>query len=65
MSNTKVNVNNGVGVSSLLGILFITLKLTNIIQWSWWWVLAPFWIPTAFLVMSLVVVLILAIMINK
>lgn len=29
---------------SILGLLFITLKLTNHIDWSWWWVLSPFWI---------------------
>jgi hypothetical protein len=28
----------------LLGVLFIGLKLTNHIQWSWLWVLSPFWI---------------------
>jgi len=31
----------------LLGIVFITLKLTGHIAWSWWWVLAPFWVPSA------------------
>lgn len=30
--------------ASILGLLFITLKLTNHIDWSWWWVLSPFWI---------------------
>lgn len=30
---------------SILGIVFIVLKLTGIIAWSWWWVLAPFWAP--------------------
>jgi hypothetical protein len=33
---------------SLLGfiaMLFIALKLTNYIDWSWWWVLAPLWAP--------------------
>lgn len=30
---------------TLLGIAFIVLKLTNYINWSWWWVLAPIWIP--------------------
>ena len=29
---------------SLLTIAFIVLKLTNVIDWSWWWVLSPFWI---------------------
>ena len=29
----------------LLGIVFITLKLIGVIDWSWWWVTTPFWIP--------------------
>lgn len=29
----------------ILGLIFITLKLTGHITWSWLWVLAPFWIP--------------------
>jgi len=32
----------------LLAILFITLKLTGVIAWSWWWVLAPLWAGFAF-----------------
>jgi hypothetical protein len=35
----------GVSFASLLLLLFIVLKLTHVINWSWWWVLAPFWIP--------------------
>lgn len=31
--------------SPLLAVLFIGLKLTNNIAWSWWWVLSPLWIP--------------------
>ena len=38
-------INRGVTPVSLLGIAFIVLKLTGSITWSWWWVLAPFWIP--------------------
>ena len=34
----------GVGVADLLTLLFIGLKLTGHITWSWWWVLAPEWI---------------------
>lgn len=33
----------GVGLPDLLGILFIGLKLTGYINWSWWWVLSPLW----------------------
>ncbi len=28
-----------------LNLLFITLKLTGVIDWSWWWVFAPVWCP--------------------
>ena len=44
---TRVVHSGGIGLSGLLTILFIGLKLTNIIQWSWLWVLAPLWIPVA------------------
>lgn len=43
-------------ILTLLGLLFITLKLTEVISWSWWWVLSPIGIPLAlglgFLVLS-------------
>lgn len=29
----------------ILGIAFVVLKLTEFIDWSWWWVTAPFWVP--------------------
>lgn len=35
----------GIGCFTLLGLLFIALKLTGYIDWSWLWILAPFWIP--------------------
>ena len=34
---------SGVGFSGLLFIVFLVLKLTNIIDWSWWWITAPLW----------------------
>jgi hypothetical protein len=37
----------GIGFYGLLTIVFITLKLTHVIAWSWWWVLAPMWAPLA------------------
>jgi hypothetical protein len=33
----------GVGFLGLLAIVFITLKLTGYVDWSWWWVTAPLW----------------------
>lgn len=40
----------GVGFVGLLTILFIGLKLTGYIDWSWWWVLSPIWIITLLLI---------------
>lgn len=35
---------------TILGLIFITLKLCKVIAWSWWWVTAPFWsIPTLYI----------------
>lgn len=42
-------------ILGLLGLIFITLKLTGVITWSWVWVLAPFWIPFALLLTILAV----------
>lgn len=35
------------GICSVLGLIFVTLKLTGVIAWSWLWVLLPFWGPVA------------------
>lgn len=37
----------GIGLAGVLGVVFIVLKLVGIIDWSWWWVLSPFWIALA------------------
>lgn len=44
MSNNNSS-SGGIGFCGLLTIAFIVLKLTNYIDWSWWWVLSPLWIP--------------------
>lgn len=43
-SNNK-NSTGEVSFTTLLLLAFIILKLTHVIDWSWWWVLSPFWIP--------------------
>ena len=48
----------GIGFCSALGLLFIGLKLGNVITWPWLYVLAPFWIPTAFFLILLLIWLI-------
>lgn len=37
----------GLGFAGALALLFIGLKLGGVVGWSWWWVLAPIWIPAA------------------
>jgi hypothetical protein len=34
---------SGIGVAGLLGVAFVVLKLTGVINWSWWYVTMPFW----------------------
>lgn len=48
------NSTHGIGILGLLGILFIGLKLTGYITWSWIWVLAPFWLGFAVLVVFVI-----------
>lgn len=47
---------SGIGFTGLLTILFIALKLTNVIDWSWWWVLSPLWIGAAVAIVVLLIV---------
>ena len=46
MSNSSSS-SGGIGFCGLLTVLFVGLKLTAYIAWSWLWVLAPLWIPFA------------------
>lgn len=44
MNDKKNNTSGSLGLSGVLGVVFIVLKLVGVIDWSWWWVLSPFWI---------------------
>ena len=44
MSDNSTTQSGGAGFVGLLTVLFIGLKLTGYIDWSWWWVLSPMWI---------------------
>lgn len=46
MADTKTTTSSGgIGFCGLLTIAFIVLKLTHYIDWSWWWVASPIWLP--------------------
>lgn len=44
----------------LLTIVFIVLKLTGFIDWSWWWILSPFWIGALIVVGIIILVFIIS-----
>lgn len=50
-----VKVNGGIGFAGLLAIVFIVLKLTKVITWSWWWVTCPLWLPWAIAIVVAVI----------
>ncbi len=50
MSITKEQKSDGIGVSLFIFLIFLTLKITNQIDWSWWWVTSPLWLPTAIVI---------------
>ena len=56
MSNSTDSASGGGGFATLLTILFIALKLTHVIAWSWWWVLSPLWLGAAIAVGALIVI---------
>ena len=69
LTKNKLNMENssksysvgttGIGVSGLLGVAFVVLKLTGFINWSWWWVTLPFWGGFVILLIILAVLVVL------
>ena len=49
-----------ISLPTAIFITFLVLKLTNTIDWSWWWVTAPLWIPAGLAFGVLIFILLLA-----
>lgn len=58
--DNKVVYKGGLSICDLLLVVFITLKLTHTIDWSWWWVFAPLWIPLAIVAVLFIILGIIA-----
>lgn len=56
MNNSKRG--GGLGVLGVLTIVFVVLKLLDVINWSWFWVLSPLWIDIIFII-ALVIIIVL------
>ncbi|MCQ2994046.1 hypothetical protein NLO95_07945 [Pseudomonas syringae] len=63
-TKSSSSTGGGIGVLGLLGVLFVGLKLTGFIDWSWWWVTAPFWGALALFLVGAVIVLIFLAFVN-
>jgi hypothetical protein len=61
MSKETTTYTGGIGFGGLLTILFIALKLTNVITWSWWWVLSPIWISFGLVIGIVILVMIIGV----
>lgn len=57
MNNIKIQLGCLPGFTTLLTIVFITLKLCNVINWSWIWILSPIWITFGLLGMLIPIII--------
>ena len=60
-SQSSTSSGSGAGFAGLLTLLFIGLKLTHFIDWSWWWVLSPLWITAGIVLCVLAVIVVVAV----
>jgi hypothetical protein len=49
------NKTQGIGLGGVLFVVFLVLKLTGHIDWSWWWVTSPLWMGVALLLLLIVI----------
>lgn len=63
-NSTNMNSTNakssGIGMTGALFLIFLVLKLTNLIDWSWWWVFTPLWMPLALIAAGFLLFLVIA-----
>ena len=65
VNNVSSSSSSGIGFSGLLTIVFIALKLTGFIDWSWWWVTAPLWIGFAIVFFFLLIAVVATIFLGE
>lgn len=65
MSNTTVRADGGIGLAGMVFIVFLVLKLTGHITWSWWWVTAPLWGPISVALVIVAIAFPIYLLVNK
>jgi hypothetical protein len=66
--NDKKATTGGLGIGTILFLIFLTLKLAEVgpvAEWSWWWVISPLWIPFALIGVIVSIVLVIAVIAHK
>lgn len=66
--NDKKVTTGGLGIGTILFLIFLTLKLAEVepvVKWSWWWVTSPLWIPFAFIGAMIAIGLMIAVIVHK
>ena len=64
-SSNRSKKSNGMGFTGVLLTIFIVLKLTGTIQWSWFWVMSPMWIASSLGILIILVATMLVLVFKK
>lgn len=64
MANNNESSSGGIGFFGLLFLIFLTLKLCDVIDWSWWWVTAPLWGPLAVFTVVVAIICVIAMLVK-
>jgi len=65
MSTASASGGRSLGLSAVLFVVFLVLKLTGVIDWRWIWVFSPLWIAAALVAFIIIVVVIFAIILKR
>ena len=64
-AKASASASGGVGFLGLLFLVFLVLKLTHVIDWSWWWITAPLWGGFALFLLLVILFIIIGIAVSK
>ena len=65
MDNKSSSAGGGIGICTVLFIVFLILKLTGTITWPWIWVCAPLWIPAVIVLVCLAIIFLTVVLFDR
>jgi hypothetical protein len=63
--NVSSSSSSGIGLTGLLTVAFIVLKLLHVIDWGWGWILSPLWISAIIVLVLFGIMISVAVLLNK